>query len=75
MVVFRPFQHSHDQIEPRGLATRITGRIFLVLRVSITAGLSLETADLWMLSADLLFDIEGDGEKAVGGKVRAGKQF
>lgn len=47
----------------------------MVLRVSLTAGLSLETADLWMLSADLLFDIEGDGEKAVGGKVRAGKQF
>jgi outer membrane autotransporter protein len=42
---------------------------------SITAGFSLQTADLWMLSADLLFDIEGDGEKAAGGKVRAGRQF
>ncbi len=42
---------------------------------SLTAGLALETADFWMLEASLLLDIEGDGEKAAGGKVRAGKQF
>ncbi len=58
-----------------GVTTGYSGQDGSGLFASISAGLSLETADLWMLSADLLFGIEGDGEKAVGGKVRAGKQF
>ena len=58
-----------------GVTAGYSGQDGSGLFASITAGLSLQTADLWMLSADLLFDIEGDGEKAVGGKVRAGKQF
>ncbi|MBW0370301.1 IPT/TIG domain-containing protein (plasmid) [Ensifer adhaerens] len=58
-----------------GVTAGYSGQDGSGLFAAITAGLSLQTADLWMLSADLLFDIEGDGEKAVGGKVRAGKQF
>ncbi|WP_312363719.1 IPT/TIG domain-containing protein [Ensifer sp.] len=58
-----------------GVTTGYSGQDGSGLFASISAGLSLETADLWMLSADLLFGIEGDGEKAVGGKVRAGRQF
>ncbi len=58
-----------------GVTAGYSGQDGSGLFASITAGLSLETADFWMLSADLLFDIEGDGEKAIGGKVRAGKQF
>ncbi len=42
---------------------------------SLTAGLTLETADLWMLEASLLFNIEGDGQKSVGGRATASKQF
>jgi hypothetical protein len=42
---------------------------------SVTAGLSLETTDFWMLEASLLLDIEGDGQKSVGGRARASKQF
>ena len=42
---------------------------------ALTAGLTLETANFWMLDASLLLDIEGDGQKSVGGRVRAGKLF
>ncbi|MBD9510839.1 Ig-like domain repeat protein [Ensifer sp. ENS10] len=42
---------------------------------TLTAGLTLETVDFWMLDASLLLDIEGDGQKSVGGRVRAAKQF
>jgi len=42
---------------------------------ALTAGLTLETVDFWMLDASLLLDIEGDGQKSVGGRVRAAKQF
>ncbi|MGX5668953.1 Ig-like domain-containing protein, partial [Rhizobium daejeonense] len=42
---------------------------------SIKAGLSLQTADLWMLDASLLFTIEGEGEKSVGTRVGASKKF
>lgn len=42
---------------------------------SLTAGLTLETADFWMLEASLLFNIEGDGQKSVGGRATASKQF
>ncbi|MGN7737091.1 Ig-like domain repeat protein [Ensifer sp. 22564] len=42
---------------------------------TLTAGLTLETVDFWMLDASLLLDIESDGQKSVGGRVRAAKQF
>jgi outer membrane autotransporter protein len=42
---------------------------------ALTAGLTLETVDFWMLDASLLLDIEGDGQKSLGGRVRAAKQF
>ncbi len=42
---------------------------------TLTAGLALETVDFWMLDASLLLDIEGDGQKSLGGRVRAAKQF
>ena len=42
---------------------------------SIRAGFSLQSADLWMLDASLLFGMEGDGGTAVGGRVRASKSF
>ncbi|MEI3856160.1 MULTISPECIES: autotransporter outer membrane beta-barrel domain-containing protein [unclassified Ensifer] len=38
---------------------------------TLTAGLTLETVDFWMLDASLLLDIEGDGQKSLGGRVRA----
>jgi hypothetical protein len=42
---------------------------------SVTAGLSLQTMDMWMLDASLLLNLDGDGGKSVGGRVRAGKTF
>lgn len=42
---------------------------------SLSAGLTLDTADFWTLEANLLFNIEGDGQKSVGGRARAAKQF
>ncbi|MFD1329147.1 hypothetical protein [Mycoplana ramosa] len=42
---------------------------------SLTAGLTLDTADFWMLEAGLLFNMEGDGQTSAGGRVGAAKQF
>lgn len=42
---------------------------------SLTAGLTVETASLWMLDASVLLNIEGDGQKSVGARVGAAKQF
>ncbi|RDL47479.1 hypothetical protein BLJAPNOD_06319 [Ensifer sp. M14] len=42
---------------------------------SIEAGLSLETAELWMLDLSLLFNIEGEGERSAGARVGASKAF
>ncbi|MFK0278195.1 putative Ig domain-containing protein [Ensifer sp. NPDC090286] len=42
---------------------------------NLTAGVSLSTADLWLLDFGLLFDIEEDGQKSVGGRARASRQF
>lgn len=42
---------------------------------AISAGLSLTTANNWMLDAGLLFDIEGAGEKSVGAKLGVSRQF
>ncbi|WP_280938469.1 IPT/TIG domain-containing protein [Sinorhizobium sp. A49] len=42
---------------------------------SITAGVALQTTDFWMLELSLLLDIEGDGQKSIGGSARAGRQF
>ena len=42
---------------------------------AVTAGLTLQTANFWMLDTSLLFNIEGDGETSVGAKVSAAKKF
>ncbi|SCB58252.1 Putative Ig domain-containing protein [Rhizobium aethiopicum] len=42
---------------------------------SLTAGLTMQTANFWMLDTSLLFDVEGDGEQSVGAKVAASKKF
>ncbi|MGB3813720.1 MAG: putative Ig domain-containing protein, partial [Shinella sp.] len=42
---------------------------------SLTAGLALQSADFWMLEASLLFNIDGDGGKSVGGRASASKRF
>lgn len=42
---------------------------------SLSAGFSLETTDLWMLDASLLLNVEGDGQKSVGGRAKAAKHF
>ncbi|QRY70412.1 putative Ig domain-containing protein (plasmid) [Ensifer sp. PDNC004] len=42
---------------------------------NLTAGVSLSTADLWLLDLGLLFDIEEGGQKSVGGRARASRQF
>ncbi|WP_337271485.1 autotransporter outer membrane beta-barrel domain-containing protein, partial [Oryzifoliimicrobium ureilyticus] len=42
---------------------------------SITAGVSMQTADLWMLDTSLLLNVEGEGEKSVGAKVAASRRF
>ncbi|WP_312363646.1 putative Ig domain-containing protein [Ensifer sp.] len=42
---------------------------------SISAGVSLETASFWMLDASLLLNVEADGRKSVGGRVKAAKAF
>ncbi|MGQ3291183.1 MAG: autotransporter outer membrane beta-barrel domain-containing protein, partial [Shinella sp.] len=42
---------------------------------SLTAGVSLQTANLWMLDLSLLLNIADGGETSAGGRVRAAKQF
>ena len=42
---------------------------------SLAAGLTLETADFWMLELSLLLGVEGDGQRSAGGRVGAAKQF
>ncbi len=42
---------------------------------SVTAGVSLKTADLWILDTSLLLNVEGDGQKSVGAKVVANRSF
>ncbi|HTO30481.1 MAG TPA: putative Ig domain-containing protein [Pararhizobium sp.] len=42
---------------------------------SLTAGVSVQTADLWMLDLSLLLNIADGDETSAGGRVRAAKQF
>ena len=42
---------------------------------SFTAGLTLKTANDWSIDTDLLFNIEGDGEKSVGAKAGVSRKF
>ncbi|WP_173420467.1 putative Ig domain-containing protein [Ensifer adhaerens] len=42
---------------------------------SLTAGVSWQTADLWMLDLSLLLNIADGGETSTGGRVRTAKQF
>ncbi|WP_179783920.1 IPT/TIG domain-containing protein [Rhizobium sp. AN5] len=42
---------------------------------SMRAGMSLQTADSWMLDASLLFNVEAGGEKSVGARLGARKSF
>jgi hypothetical protein len=41
----------------------------------IKAGVSLQTADLWVVDASILFNIEGEGQKSIGASLAASKQF
>ncbi len=41
----------------------------------LTAGLSIQTVDLWMIDASLLLNVEGDGETSAGARVGAAKRF
>ena len=40
-----------------------------------TAGVLLQTSDMWLLETSLLLYAADGGETAVGGKVRAARQF
>ena len=42
---------------------------------SLTAGVSMQTANEWSLDAGLLFNIEGDGEKSVGARGGVSRRF
>ncbi|WP_267555751.1 putative Ig domain-containing protein, partial [Rhizobium rhizogenes] len=42
---------------------------------AVTAGISMQTINFWMLDTSILFNIEGDGQKSVGAKVAASKKF
>jgi large repetitive protein len=42
---------------------------------ALTIGLTLESADLWMLDASLLFNVESQGQNSAGGRLRASKTF
>jgi hypothetical protein len=42
---------------------------------AVTAGVSLQTQNFWMLDTSMLFNIEGDGQKSVGAKVAVGRRF
>jgi large repetitive protein len=42
---------------------------------SITAGASLETTEAWAIEANLLFNIEGEGEKSVGARAGLSRRF
>ncbi|MDO1583358.1 cadherin-like beta sandwich domain-containing protein [Rhizobium oryzicola] len=42
---------------------------------SLSAGLSVETANEWNLDFNLLFNVEGDGDKSAGAQARVSKRF
>ena len=42
---------------------------------AVTAGLSLQTSDFWMLDASLLFNVEGEGSTSLGARVAASRRF
>ena len=42
---------------------------------SLTAGLSIQTVDQWMIDVSLLLNVEGDGEASAGTRVGAAKRF
>lgn len=42
---------------------------------TLTAGLTLETEDMWNLDFSLLFNIEGEGEKSAGARAGVSKRF
>lgn len=42
---------------------------------SVSTGLSLQAANGWVFDADLLFNIEAEGEKSLGAKVGASSSF
>ena len=42
---------------------------------SVSTGLSLQTVNDWTIDAGLLFDIEGEGEKAIGAKLGLSTRF
>ena len=42
---------------------------------NLIAGVSLATADLWLLDFGLLFNLDEDGGKSAGGRAKASRQF
>nr|WP_298096091.1 putative Ig domain-containing protein [uncultured Shinella sp.] len=42
---------------------------------SLTAGVALQTANMWMLDLSLLLNIAESGETSAGGRIKAAKQF
>ena len=42
---------------------------------SVTAGASLKTAEAWAIEGNLLFNLEGEGERSVGAKVGLSRRF
>lgn len=42
---------------------------------ALKAGLALQTPDLWMVDASLLFNFESDGDRSIGGRIGLNGQF
>lgn len=42
---------------------------------SVSAGLMLQTSQNWSVNGELLFNIEGDGQKSVGAKAGVSSRF
>ncbi len=67
---------SGSKLTPKlGLTAGFSGLDGAGLFGAATAGLSLQTADQWMLDLSLLFNMEGQGETSVGARAGAAKRF
>ncbi|MBB4955928.1 hypothetical protein H4S14_003970 [Agrobacterium vitis] len=67
---------SGSTLTPKiGLTTGFAGMDGSGMFGSITAGASLQTTEAWAIEGNLLFNIEGEGEKSVGAKVGLSRKF
>ncbi|MVA23104.1 putative Ig domain-containing protein [Agrobacterium vitis] len=67
---------SGSTLTPKlGLTTGFSGLDGSGLFGSVTAGASLQTSEAWAIEGNLLFNIEGEGEKSVGAKVGLSRKF